>query len=473
MRLLHDPVNRFSHLSPIYNWIYPIAGARRSERYSGNLGQLLRPHQRPSNRPRALYLHVPFCQTICTFCPLVKGPLSDPSTLNTYVRAVVSEIALKARDQEITRLPIRSVFFGGGTPSLLHPDHIQAIGAALHDAFDFSALEEFSIEMEAKSIAPEALAAFRAIGVTHARFGVQTFAARHREAFNLTASIEQIHRAASLLKSVFPYVSCDMLYGLHGQTADELFSDIDLATSLGLNNIDFYPLNIFVIQKKLHRNYKQNRQSPLSGLTKFYMTKLLRDLMRIKGFLPHNGHGYVRVTPEEIAENPVVTRSYAFKYHQSVYGGYDDEFIGIGNSALSYIGGATIANELSRERYVKDLLSEKSFSVDVVDHPPHVNAAKIVAIGLPYLGGIQRDRIFWNDLNEVTEPRLAELTAHGLIEQDENEIRLTHDGWLWYVNLMFYLAPREEQAAIAAMVLDEAKEAFLPSETVELLTMTA
>ncbi|WP_051438786.1 coproporphyrinogen-III oxidase family protein [Ciceribacter selenitireducens] len=473
MRFTEDPVYPFSHFSPIYNWIYPVTGQRSAGVYEAGAMPLAGDGERRSGRARALYLHVPFCDTICTFCPLVKGPLADAEMLEVYVRAVIAEIALKGGIGELARLPIRAIFFGGGTPSLLQPAQILRIGVALAEAFDLSALEEFSVEMEAKSITPERVAAFRAIGVTHARFGIQTFSPRHRRSLNLTASIEQIGRAADLLRKSFPHASGDMLYGLHGQTGDEFVDDIEAVTGLGLDNIDFYPLNVFVVQKKLHRNYQGEAVEPLSGATKFHMTRALRELMRDKGFLPHNGHGFVRVPAEEAARNPVVTRRYAFKYHQHVYGPDDNEYIGIGNSALSYVGGRTLTNEMSRQRYVNDLLGRNRLAVDVVRHPPPVNASKAIAISLPYLGHLPLDRVRFEDLPDQTARQLGEAIDHGLVERDEDELRLTHAGWHWYVNLMFYFAPPGEQAAIAAIVMRDAEGSLLPKGTIDRLTRVA
>jgi oxygen-independent coproporphyrinogen-3 oxidase len=355
----------------------------------------------------------------------------------------------------------------------MRPNHIRSIGAALRNSFDLSSVEEFSVEMEVKSITPERIEAFRDIGVTHARFGVQTFNERQRRMFNLTATVPQIERAALLLKAAFPHASCDMLYGLHGQSGDELIADLDAADALGLDNIDLYPLNIFVVQKRLHRNYLQAALAPTSGRTKLYMTQAVREIMRGKGYLPHNGHGFVKVPKAEMAADPVVTRGYAFKYHQHVYGADEDEYIGLGNSALSYIAGSTITNELSRERYVSAMRGKEALPVGVVDHPAHVNAAKILAIGLPYLGSVPVARVRWEELPDGMTARIGDLVDHGLVERDANELRLTHDGWLWYVNLMFYLAPREEQASIASMVMRDAAGAYLPAHTVEQLTAIA
>ncbi len=453
MQPLPGPVHRFTHISPIYNWIYPVAGVRRRTAYDGDTARLLQSGGLPSERPRALYLHVPFCQTICSFCPLVKGPLESEDWLDTYVGALLAEIALKGRDRELTRLPIRTIFFGGGTPSLLRPHQIARIGAALNAAFDLSGVEEFSVEMEVKSVTPEGAAAFRAIGVTHARFGVQSFAQRHRQAFNLTASIAQIETAAAVLRSQFPHVSCDLLYGMNGQTGEEFLDDIERACALGLDNIDFYPLNVMVTQKKLHRHYQMAGLKPISGLGKLYMTRVLREMMRSHGFLPHNGHGFVRVDAAECARNPVTTQRYAFKYHETVYGTDAEEFIGLGNGAESYIRGRTIENETSRERYVAALQSDAPLAVSVVDHPDDVNAGKSVAIALPYLGRIARARVAWDRLAPGTTAKLETLERLGLIACDDDMLRLTPDGWLWYANMMYYLAPRAEQAALAAMML--------------------
>ncbi len=471
MRLLQDdPVHRFSHVSPIYNWIYPMAGSLRSSQYGMNASDFTRGAKLSSEYPRALYVHIPFCETICTFCPLVKGPLANPGILEDYVQALLIEIAQKGRDPELTRLPIRAIFFGGGTPSLLHPNHILKIGQALRKAFDLSTVEEFSIEMELKSISSERASAFRQIGATHARFGLQTFSPRHRHAFNLTADIATIKPNVELLQRQFAHVSCDMLYGLNGQTAEEFLYDIEQVLTLGLSNIDFYPLNIYVTQKKFHDYCKHSGMPPISGLTKIYMASLLRKIMHANGYIPHNGHGFVKVTSQELRDNPVVTRCYAFKYHQHVYGPDHHEYIGIGNSAQSYLVGRTIANVVSRTRYIKSLLCHGFCPATITDHADTINAAKAIAITLPYLGSIERSSVRWENLPEETCQRLAEVIDHGLVEEGQDGFHLTRDGWLWYVNLMYYLSPKEEQAALGALILHGEESRLLKGQT-EMLTV--
>lgn len=471
MRLQNSQTFPFTHISPIYNWIYPLSVSGKTVHYDGRrIEDIVTPDPLAGNT-RAIYLHVPFCQTICSFCPLLKGPLGTEEALNTYVEALLSEIRWKGGDRELTRLPIRAIFFGGGTPSLLRPQHISAIGEALRDAFNLDALEEFSVEMEVKSICAGTLEAFQQIGVTHARFGLQTFSQHHRDALNLTASIDQLHNAAATLPIYFPHVSCDILYGLPGQTSKEFFQDISSAIDLGLNNLDFYPLNTVVAQRRMHRDYDRQKLRPLSEAAKLYMGRALRAIMNENSFFPHNGHGYVKLQhPSLTDKNMVVTDAYSFKYHEYVYGTLRDEYIGIGNGAQSYVAGNTIENISSRDQYVTDLLKNKKHSIRVKRHSNHVNAAKALAITLPYFGSVKQEMVDWGNIPEYVVLRLEELSRLGLISIGSSEIALTREGWHWYTNIMYYLCPDEERSVLHQLIF-RADDRRLHSVDMDTLTL--
>ena len=139
----------------------------------------------------------------------------------------------------------------------MNPNQIIQIGRALRDHFNLSELLEFSFEVEVKSVTPERVEAMKEIGVSHARFGLQTFSPTYRELFALTATIEQIEKATVLLQTAFRNVSCDLLYGMNGQTVDELEADIEGAHRLGLKNVDLYPINNLVTQHKLHLSFQR------------------------------------------------------------------------------------------------------------------------------------------------------------------------------------------------------------------------
>lgn len=450
MRIALLPQNGFikfdSHL-PIYNWMYPVAG-QETVRLERDLiyGHIETDHV----RGRALYFHVPFCESICSFCPFVRGLYEGDEIVEAYTKALITEIELKSQYSSVTCAPIGAIFFGGGTPSILSTDQIRRVGEAIRRAFDLSRLREFSFEIEVKSVTPEKLHAMREIGVTHARFGLQTFNERYRRDFTLTATLDQIYSAVELMKGIFPWVSFDILYGMHGQTIEEFADDVERAASQGTTNIDFYPINNLVAQTRLHQTFAAQNLAPVSAMTKLHMNVFLNEAMRSLGFLPHNGHGYVRASADEIARAPVVTDSYKFQYHEYAYGYYEDELIGFGNSAISQTARYSIRNLEDRESYIRSLLHDRSWKEKVVEHP--VLYEKGIAFRLPYHGSVNKMRIQWDRVARETLETLTRFVEAGLIEETPSEYRLTRVGWYWYVNLMYLLSPEGDRRVLSAFI---------------------
>lgn len=448
MNLLRDGPVRFSRLLPVYNWYYPLnnqpaRGLQGERRY--DVFSRLDPSPASS---RGLYFHIPFCETICSFCPFVRGRNWSSDVVERYTRALIREIEFKTRFDAVSRIPVGAIFFGGGTPSVLSPDQIQRIGAAIHERFDLRQLREFSFECEVKSITPEKVEALREIGVTHARFGLQTFNPTYRRFFALTASMEQVERAIELLPKYFPHASFDMLYGMSGQTPDEFVRDVELARATGIRNIDFYPINDLVTQPRLQRAFRADDRAPTSALTKFYMNVLLRELMTDAGYLPHNGHGYVTVPVTEIARRPVVTDRYTFWYHEYVYGYSDAELIGFGTNAISSLNGFVLTNDPVRDRYVASLLRDDGWRFTVGEHSAGADASKPVITRLPYHGTLEKRRVNWDLVHPDTRDALRQLVDAGLVVEKVDSYALTLEGWYWYVNLMYYLSPARERQTL-------------------------
>lgn len=171
------------------------------------------------------------------------------------MQALIKEIQIKSRYASVTSLPITAIFFGGGMPTTLTAGQIRRIGQAIHDHSDLSALEEFTFEMEVKSITEEKCEAMRAIGLNKARFGLQTFDPQYRELFNITATLDQKYAAAEMLRRHFEYTSSDIIYGLHGQTVESFTRDVQQALDMGTDTIEFYPITNLVTQASLHHGY--------------------------------------------------------------------------------------------------------------------------------------------------------------------------------------------------------------------------
>ncbi|MBM3498581.1 MAG: radical SAM protein [Armatimonadetes bacterium] len=469
MKLLPSGLVRFDRHLPVYNWLYPLHGSPRAIAEDAQaVARFLDALPTGPVRSRALYLHVPFCTSTCTFCPFVRTEEWSPEFVEAYVDALVREVRLKARHASLAQTPVRAVYVGGGTPSVLSPDQIRRVGAALHEYFDLTDLREFSLEMAATSVTPERMAAALDIGVTHARMGVQTFDPLYRRLFHLRSTMDQVVRGVDrLLSGGFRYVCIDMLYGMHGQTPDQLLRDIHHAVDLGTPLIDYYPINHVVSRPALYEGYAAHGLAPTSGLTKLAMNVLVRETMRQSGLVPHNGHGYVRVDAQELARDPVVTDRYSFVYHEHCYGGDAEDVLGFGVSAVSSLHGFRLTNGPDIEGYTRSLQTGDTWPFTATEHPPEVDAARGVVVRLPYHGVLPCDSVRWEAVHPHTLRALDDLKAANLVEEVDGRLRLSRAGWYWYVNLIYYLSPPEEQRILDAYIRQKRADPTLAIEAGE------
>ncbi|SCK10825.1 radical SAM protein [Streptomyces sp. WMMB 322] len=441
---------KFDSQLPVYNWLYPLKG---QETDTLTLRESYEKLETGPIRSRALYFHIPFCETICTFCMLNRGiGVEGSDAIEKYVQALIKEVRLKASWPSVTSVPPRVIWFGGGTPTMLTADQIRRIGAVIHECFDLSRLEEFTIEMEVKSVTREKCEAFRDIGVNKARLGLQTFDPRYRELFNITATLEDTYRVVDLLGEYFECRSFDILYGMHGQTTADFAADIQKAIDLGTESCEFYPINHLVTQNALHTGYAQQKLKPMSYLDKMGLTVFANHYLRNSGFRLYNGHGYARLeTPEQ--ESDFITRRYSNKYHEYCWAHWDDDLIGFGSSATTQSLDWTIMNDESRTGYIKRLLDHDDLKVKATQ-ASHIPYERGLVLRLPYHGHIEKDRIDWERVPGEVQARFGELLDAGMFEERPGSYAITETGWTWYVNMMYYMSPEADRK-----ILDEFIEA--------------
>ncbi len=468
MKLQHGHLIAFDRFMPIYNWYYPIYNTVYDTQLS-NPWDIYSHVNIEGINSRALYIHIPFCETICSFCPFSRTTFASYSNVKRYVEALIKEITLKCKHKTITNIPISAIYFGGGTPSVLEPDEIILIGRVIRDNFDLSQLSEFSFEFEVKSVSKDRIDALKQIGVTHARFGLQTFSEKYRKLFNLTSSLEQIYDASSTLVENFDYVSFDMLYGMHGQTDEEFVADIIQATKMGTNNIDFYPINNLVTQDILRKNYDRDGLKASNGLRKLHLNVLLREYLAKLNFFPHNGHGYVRDgSGNNVKKECITTDKYIFNYHKHVYGYSDTDLLGFGNGSISSFSNITVTNCDDREKYIDSINSDRIF-YQVGEHEHGAFYNKPITMHLPYFGYLDKNLVNWNNVNPFIIDSLEELKKYRLVYENENDFYLTFIGWLWYVNLFYYLSSPCERLGLDMLIKRFQDEiSYNPSEEYEI-----
>lgn len=441
----------FNMQYPVYNFFFPGSGAVANPQEIENIMS----NANAVAKKRALYVHIPFCETICSFCPFTRGRVSDPNVIELYVQALINEIETKSQLLQINCVPINAVFFGGGTPSMLSADQILRIGAVLHRNFDLTKVKEFSFEIEVKSLTRDKVKAMQQIGVTHPRFGLQTFSGKWRELFTLTATHEQIKQSISLLSENFATVSFDVLYGMSGHTEDELISDLRQACDTGVSNIDIYPIDNIMTQPALHKKLVALNHTPTSATRKFAMNMLVDAYMRSRGYMPHNGHGYRKVSRDDVSHN-VVYEGYKFEYHEHVYGYHDHDLIGFGVSAISSVYGAKLINTSLRSKYISKFAAsnDTTDTFQIMKHSHELDVLRPIALRLPYFGTVEKKRLLFQLTAEI-ENKIGLLRQAELIGETETHYSLTKIGWYNYVNIMYYLLPSVEQLSMDSFIAEQ------------------
>lgn len=448
----------FDRQVPVFNIYYPLQWDAEAGDVFCNPIEAMREVAIDEVKSTALYFHFPFCETICNFCPFTRGKFGDREIITRYLDALINEVEQKSRIVDLKALPVRAIFVGGGTPSLLTAEEILKFGEMIKLRFDLSRLQEFSFECEVKSVTKDKVMALKEIGVTNARYGLQTFNPYWRDMFDLTATLDQIYSANDLFRSILPYSSFDILYAMDGHNEEDFLADIEEATGIS-DLVDVYPIDNVVTQIKLHKKLMDAGMEPTSANKRFAMNDRLRQFMREKGFLPHNGHGYVRCSSEELKRDPVVSRTYTFDYHNHVYGHADTAVFGFGVNAISILPRMTLSNTNNRGNYIREMTEKTGdHSTQISRHGPEIDASRPLVTRLPYHGFVEKDQLRLHDIPTHCLDALDQFLNAGLVLDSGDEYTLTLEGWRWYVNMMYYSMPPSQKSVLDNFIIHNLRQ---------------
>ena len=215
-----------------------------------------------------LYVHIPFCKSICNFCPYCKV-IYDEKTANVYIDALIKEIHLVGK-QWNGRRKATSLYFGGGTPALL-ADRITDIIAALSEHFIIT--DGIGIELPPDNVNVSVLKTLKRVGVDKISIGVQSFQDKYQKVLQRRKfDIKDMSNALNEVE--FETVSMDFIFALPTQTFEDLKNDIDMAFANGANHIAIYPLIDFTFtENKVPIMPKKEKRKLLDDITNYCISK--------------------------------------------------------------------------------------------------------------------------------------------------------------------------------------------------------
>ena len=367
--------------------------------------------------PAGIYLHIPFCRSRCSYCDFATDVFKSDDTVERYVSAIVKEI----ESFSLTTEAVETIYFGGGTPSLLAPAQLEKILNSIYKKFRVESKIELTMEMNPATVTAETLKSYKSLGVNRASFGAQTFddtelkrLGRKHTASDVRETIELLRRAG------FANVSFDLIAGLPRQTLADWERNLDEALKLKPEHLSLYLLEIHE-GTPLAEQIRSHRQ-PLPDED---LAGEMYEMMIEKTFKK----GYVQY---EISNFSLP--NYESK-HNSKYWLCEPVFA-FGVSAHSFDGKFRYANERDTAKYVN--LIESNDSAEVFREETDL-ASEFIFLGLRLEKGIdltQYENRFGVNLKEKYAKDLRRFAELELTEYAGKHLRLTSKGKL-YSNEVF------------------------------------
>lgn len=371
-----------------------------------------------TNKNPGIYVHIPFCVRKCNYCAFLSGA-SDEALRERYVKALCEEIRIRARlMSDHAHGVFDTIFFGGGTPSLLTSAQVARIIDELKMNFDIDSEAEVTLESNPKALSMESLKGYRDAGVNRLSMGVQSMDD------DILRRLGRIHTARDVIRDVqnareagFDNINLDLMFAVPGSSLETTLIDIEAVSRLEPEHISFYSLQL---------------EEGTAFFKEFEMGKLTEVTDEIDRAMYHAGtkllkeKGYEHYEISNFAKRGYEAR-HNLKYWEMA------PYLGLGLGASSFIDNIRVMNVCSLDEYFNLTGKGLAPSAEVHENSEHDNVAEAVFTGLRKVEGIRYEDVlgsyeeFWEYYSDVFEEAL-EYEREGKLVICEDGMRLTDEG---------------------------------------------
>ena len=372
---------------------------------------------RPAVSRRVVYLHVPFCNKVCSFCPFHRPDVLKRREYHEYIVKEIQRLApLPYMDA-----PVDAINFGGGTPTALKPEQMRVILHALRENFQIAPHAEISVESSATELTDEMLDVLVEGGVNRLSIGIQSFQDDRRKMLGRRGSGEfAARRVENAIQAGIGNTGIDLLYNLPGQTEEELEKDLAMIRSLDLAGISFYSLMIHE-KTPLASRLTEEQRKDMADLKKEYalFTKICEELAKDD------------YEPLELTK--------LVRQHRDRYDYMRIRHAGGSCIALGHGAGGNIEQYLYHNAVTVPILSEQIpiSSRGRIVHPEYRILDQMI-----YDMQTSRVRLdvystrLKKDLRAVLSKSIDRMKEEGLLTDENGEIRMTMRGMFWGNNMI-------------------------------------
>ena len=352
---------------------------------------------------KSVYIHIPFCHDICSYCDFCKTRYKK-DWVDKYLESLEYEIKTRYKGEKI-----RTLYIGGGTPSILNIDELNKL-FAITNLFNKEGLEEFTIECNIESLSNEKLILFKKNNVNRLSIGVQTFNDKYIKLLNRNHTKEEVFEKIEMAKMIgFDNINVDLMYALPDETLNDLEYDVVNILRLNVEHISCYSLMIEPNTKLFIEKIK-----PINEDIDYEMYKYIEKRLNNREYNHYEISNYSKIGYES--------------KHNLVYWN-NEYYYGFGLSASGYLEGYRYDNTKNLNKY-----NVHNFIVNVVKISDEDKLRYELILGFRKIRGINK-KDFSNkygiDIYDVFNIR--ELLNKGMLKEDEEYIFIS-DEWIYKSN---------------------------------------
>lgn len=362
---------------------------------------------------RSLYVHVPFCHTICGYCDFYSVVL-DKNAAGPLVDALLRELDTY-RDRIDT--PLDTLFVGGGTPTTLPPATLARLLAPLAELLG-DGNPEFTVEANPATVTSEIARALADAGVNRVSIGAQSFDPSELRVLERIHEPDQVAQTVTACRAAgIPQVNLDLIFAIPGQSRDAWMNNLDRALALEPDHLSCYALT-YEPGTPLYERLQAGRVRRVDTDIEADMYEQTIDRLEAAGFARYEISNFAR---------PGCACRHNLAYWRN------EPYVGIGPSAAGYVGGLRYKNVPDAAAYVAAVSAGRSARNEQETRSPEQSARESMMLGLRLCEGIDRAAFaerFGRDPTELFAEQIGRYAELNLLAIDERRVRLTRKGML-------------------------------------------
>lgn len=370
---------------------------------------------------QSLYVHVPFCAQKCEYCAFFSEA-SSGELINRYVDALVRELELVSAE-----LQLQTIFFGGGTPSILNLRQWEKILLALQ-RLGLLGAEEFTVECNPATVSPDKAKLLRSFGVNRISMGVQSLDEALLDRLGRVHSRAMVFQSFDVLRGAgFDNVNLDLMFAIPGQTLAVWRATLAEALALGSEHLSSYEV-IYEEDTPLYAQLNAGEFAVDEDLA-CAMYDELGERATAAGFQQYEIANFAKDAASNLPPSPFTPPSFACRHNLNYWRG--GEYYGLGPSATGYVRGVRTKNWSNTPLYCEQLEKGRRAIESREELAPLARAGETAAFGLRTTAGWPFEEFRRRTGHDLREQWSADMTAcvqHGWGQISEDAFRLTRHG---------------------------------------------